>query len=190
MRLIDKRFSIGYFFILFGFLMSFSSPATDFSTQIQCLSVTSKQGLYRLNAIVYYSLSPTSKEALQKGIPLTWILQIKVKQMGWFWDIQLKKISLAYQIQYHPLLHLYSVKKLTNGSHTLYATLTAALKSISKIAQLPIIEQEALSSHQNNYLAIKVFFNRESLPIPLRPFAYFDSQWALSSPWIQCPITP
>ena len=32
-------------------------------------------------------------------------------------------------------------------------------------------------------MLIRVGFEREALPIPLRPTSYFDPQWALSSRW-------
>ncbi|MCK5122068.1 MAG: DUF4390 domain-containing protein, partial [Methylococcales bacterium] len=38
------------------------------------------------------------------------------------------------------------------------------------------------------YVAIKVEFSREALPVPLRPLSYFDSQWALSSDWALWPL--
>ena len=90
---------------------------------------------------------------------------------------------MGYQIQRHTLLNLYSVKNLNKGTTDMFTTLTAALSSISKIRDLPIIEKSLIVDAENYQIAIKVLFDREALPVPLRPMSYFNSEWALSSPW-------
>ena len=138
---------------------------------------------YKLSADINYYLSPTAKEALQKGISLCWIVKVKVQQKGVLWDTTLEELDIGYKIQRHTLLNLYSVKKLNNGETDMFTTLTAALASISKIRNLSIIEKPLILAEKNYQIAIKVLFDREALPIPLRPMSYFNSEWALSSPW-------
>jgi hypothetical protein len=65
----------------------------------------------------------------------------------------------------------------------MFTTLTAALASISKIRNLSVIEKSLIRADKNYQIAIKVLFDREALPVPLRPMSYFNSEWALSSPW-------
>jgi hypothetical protein len=36
--------------------------------------------------------------------------------------------------------------------------------------------------------AVKVNFDRDALPLPLRPIAYIDPQWYLSSDWTLWPL--
>ncbi|MEY3760764.1 MAG: hypothetical protein RIR39_2255, partial [Pseudomonadota bacterium] len=35
---------------------------------------------------------------------------------------------------------------------------------------------------------VKVSFDRDALPLPLRPIAYIDPQWYLSSDWTLWPL--
>ena len=167
-----------------------------FSLSIECVwaealnavvynvSVTPENTWYKLNADINYYLSPTAKEALQKGISLSWVVKIKVQQQGVLWDTSLKELEMGYQIQRHTLLNLYSVKKLNNGATDMFSTLTAALASISKIRNLSVIEKSLILADENYQIAIKVLFDREALPVPLRPMSYFNAEWALSSPWL------
>jgi hypothetical protein len=151
---------------------------------VENIKVESEGAVYHLNVDVNYRLSPTAKEALQKGISLTWIVIIKVKRQGVLWDTTVQEFEMVYQIQNHALLNLYSVKKIQEGSSEFFSTLRAALNSISKIRGLSVIDKSSMLPGQGYHIALKVLFSREALPIPLRPVSYFDSQWALSSPWI------
>ena len=122
-------------------------------------------------------------EALHKGISLSWIVKLKVQQRRVLWNATLEQLEMGYQIQRHTLLNLYSVKNLNDGATDMFTTLTAALSSISKVRDLPIIEKSLIVDAENYQIAIKVLFDREALPVPLRPMSYFNSEWALSSPW-------
>ena len=171
--------------IVFFLIVIFSAPviAGEYSAIIENLSVESDDEVYNLNAAIEYNLSPIAREALQKGISLTWIVIINVKQQGLLWDTTLKNIELTYQIQNHALLNLYSVNKPKDGTSEFFSTLAAAFNSIAKIRGLSVIDKSLLEPRQKYHIALKILFNREALPIPLRPVSYFDSQWALSSSW-------
>ena len=93
-----------------------------------------------------------------------------------------------YQIQNHALLNLYSIKRLSTGERSLFSSLAGALNFISKIRNKVVIDKQLIQAGKSYYLAMKVKFKRELLPVPLRPFSYFDSQWALSSQWILWPF--
>ncbi len=159
--------------------------ASEFAAIVKNVDTDVENAWYELNADIEYKLSPTAKKALQKGIPLTWIVLINLEQKGILWNTTLKRIKINFQIQNHALLNLYSVKTNNQEPNNLFSTLTAAMNSISIIRKLPLIESNAIQPDENYFLSIKIFFNREALPIPLRPMSYFNPQWALSSQWSQ-----
>jgi hypothetical protein len=138
--------------------------------------------MYHVNARLKYKLSPTAKEALQKGISLTWVVYIVVEQQADFWNTTLQEKKITYQIHNHALLSQYSVK-INNQSPTMFATLTGAFNSMSKIKALAMIDKKFIHQDRLYQVAVKIKFDREALPIPLRPLSYFDPQWALSSNW-------
>ncbi len=157
--------------------------AEEYRAVVYNVIVTPENKWYKLSADINYYLSPTAKEALQKGILLSWVVKVKVQQRGWLWDTTLEEFEMGYKIQRHALLNLYSVKKLNNDATDMFTSLTAALGSISKIRNLSVIEKHSILAEKNYQIAIKVLFDREALPVPLRPMSYFNAEWALSSPW-------
>jgi hypothetical protein len=177
---------IAVFLVFYCFIVE-SVWAGEFSATVENINVKPVAGSYELNADIGYKLSPIAKEALQKGISLTWTVMIKLKAEGVLWDSTLREIALSYQIQNHALLNSYSVKSLNSGERNVFSTLAGALDFISKICGLAIIDKHLIDAG-SYYVAIKVMIEREALPTPIRPFSYFDSQWALSSRWILWPL--
>jgi hypothetical protein len=128
-------------------------------------------------------LSPIAKEALENGIPLNWSVHIKIQQAGIFYDTTITESILSYQMQNHALLNLYSVEQAEPSSKNMFSSLTAALNYMSTLRNFHLIDQRLLQSGIKYLVAIRIQFNRETLPTPLRPMSYFNPQWALSSPW-------
>lgn len=157
--------------------------ADNFSADVRQVTTKLEDNQYQLTADIDYSLSPTVHEALRKGVPLVWFVTVKVKQEEFFVGITLREITLQYQVQYHALLNLYSVKKNNNDVPDMFSTQTAALAFMSRIRISDVIEKKFIQPDRRYYIAIKVAFSREALPVLLRPLSYFDSQWALSSHW-------
>ncbi len=170
--------------VLIGFVFAIAPVLSkEFSAEVSHINIDTKtdKPWLELNADIDFRLSPMAKEALQKGIALSWIVLIKVEQEGWFWNATVEQRKLKYTIKNHTLLNLYSVND--NGEEDRFSTLNATLNSMSKIRNLAIIKKKAIKKNKKYQVLIKVGFEREALPIPLRPISYFDPQWALSSQW-------
>jgi hypothetical protein len=85
-------------------------------------------------------------------------------------------------------LNMYRVRNEVDGEVYNFSTLPAALDLMSTISDFPLIEKTELAP-ENQYLgALRVSFDREALPLPLRPTAYIDPQWYLSSDWTLWPL--
>ncbi|MCK4841271.1 MAG: DUF4390 domain-containing protein [Methylococcales bacterium] len=169
-------------------LFSTATWGKQFSSTIQNIDIKLNNSWYQLNADLVYKLSPTAKEALQKGIPLTWHLLVNVKQKGLFWDESVQAFEITCRIKKNTLLNLYQVTKVNKGKTEIFSTLKAALNFMSKVRSFQLLKKQSMQAGQHYFVAIKVLFNREALPIPLRPLSYFNSEWALSSPWVLWPL--
>jgi hypothetical protein len=169
-------------------LWSFAATASDYSAQIRYadLSHNSSDEL-QINAAIDYPLSPTAKEALLKGVPLEWMLTVEIRQSGWLWDSIVFKQQLPYKLQFHALLNQYAVQT-SRGHSEMFLTLNAALGYMSQPQTIVIFDSSQLKADSDYQLALKTQFLREALPVPLRPFAYLDQQWYLSSNWFLWPI--
>lgn len=163
----------------------FSPPAfaNEFSAQIKNASLEKQDDWYELDADVDYVLSPSAKEAIESSIPLIWHLKIQLKQVRYLRDKTLVNLNYGYKIRYRALLNNYSVTNLSTRNEKKYPSLSEALDSLSRVRELKVIPVSALKKNKRYEVGIKLEFEKEQLPAPLRPTAYFDSEWNLSSDW-------
>lgn len=163
------------------------SAADGFVPQIRQASVIYTGSHFHIRTQIDYQLSPTAKEALHKGIPLNWLVRIEIRKIGNLWDSTISEQILPYRLRFHALLNQYEVLK-PDKENEMFLTLNAALGFMSSLQDSRPVQAELLQAGQRYKLAIKCQFDRESLPVPLRPFAYLDAQWFLSSDWYLWPI--
>ncbi|AEG01874.1 DUF4390 domain-containing protein [Methylomonas methanica] len=180
-----KPFSLGLFLCLS--LWPFFSAADPYSAIIRQAGLIETGSDLQVQARIDYRLSPTAKEALHKGVPLTWVVDINIRKTGRIWDSTLYSREQRYQMQYHALLNQYEVVT-PDDEGEMFLSLNAAMNFMANLHDDIRLAADSFQPGQHYYLAIKCRFDREALPVPLRPFAYLDTQWYLSSDWTLWPI--
>ncbi len=175
--------------LLWMLLISWCCPvlANQFGVKVRHVKLVDNDQGYRVDAEIDYQLSPLAREALEKGVPLSWNVRVEIRRPGLLWTPVIYKQKLRYTLQYHALLKQYEVKAPDNHLE-MFLTLNAALNFMSIPKQNELIDKQLIAPEQRYQLAIRSQFHRESLPAPLRPFAYLNQQWFLSSPWFIWPI--
>lgn len=177
-----------HWLVLLGCLLCSPVSAGEFSTQLKNGGLEAREGWYILNLDATYHFSPAAKQAIQSSIPFYWNLKIELKKERYLQDKTVLSVTYRYRIRYHALLNSYSVKNETSNLIKKYATLAAALDSLSRLRDLQIVAVSALDKNKHYYAAIKLELDKESLPPPLRPVAYLSSEWDLSSDWTLWPL--
>jgi hypothetical protein len=177
---ISCRYCIG----VLSLFLSLSVLAQEPAVQIKAATLTHQAEWYLLSAEVDYQLTPAAKAAIQNSIPLFWRLKIQLKQVRLWHDRSLVDSEYRYRIRYHALLNSYSIKNETSGQLKKYASLAEALDAMSRIRDVKVLTMNKIRRNKIYRLAIRLEFDKEALPPPLRPLAYLDRQWDLSSDWI------
>jgi Domain of unknown function (DUF4390) len=144
---------------------------------------------YVLTANIDYQLSKKAIEALNNGVSLFWTYEFKVQEHhDYLWDNTLVEKSFRYRIQYHALLKMYRVINESNGAVDNFSTLQAALDLLSTVRDYRLVEKAKISDQESYIAGMKITFERDALPLPLRPVSYVNSQWYLSSDWYIWPL--
>ncbi len=173
-----------FLFILCGWLSLSVAFAGQFTTEIKKTEIALQNNQYLLNADFVYHLSPKAQEALQNGVPLSWIVKIKLQQVRpVIWNKVQKKWTLHYQLQYHALLNMYRIKNEELHEVTNFSTLPAALNALATLRDFPLSLKNDLNADKQYELVMRIFFDKESLPLPLRSQLIIHPQWDLSSDW-------
>ncbi len=156
--------------------------AADSFVKIEEVKLILTQDRAKLIAGLDFQLSATAKEALHSGIALYWDVSIVLQQKQWagLWYKTLLAQSNRYSLAYYTLLNNYRLKDEHAQVFLRFSSLTEALTYMRHIeyAEMPL---QAYNPEQCIMGVLNVTFDREMLPAPLRPIAYFNKQWDLSA---------
>lgn len=170
--------------LIWGGLAPVPASAGAYAAVVKYAELTLQDEEYLLSAEVQYRLSPKATDALKNGVPLFWAVNIKVKRLRDFgWDETVVEKNLRFKIQYQALLNVYRVRNEDSGEGGNFSSLVSALDALSTIRYVPVMDKSVLTSGERYIAGMRVVFDRELLPLPLRPFAYINPQWYLSSDW-------
>jgi hypothetical protein len=167
-----------------------SPVAEKFGVEVKNAGISLQGDVFVLSMDIDYQLSARAKEALQNGVSLYWDVHINtLRHRDYFWDKTLFTSVIRYRIQYHALLNMYRVRNENGGQLYSFSTLSAALDSMSAIRNFRVMDKMLCLPGERYVVAIKVTLDRDALPLPLRPVAYTNPQWYLSSDWTLWPLT-
>jgi hypothetical protein len=83
---------------------------------------------------------------------------------------------------------MYRVRDEAGGELYNFSTLPAALNLMSSLRDFYVLDKINYKSGNRYAVGIKVTLDRDALPLPLRPVAYTNPQWYLSSNWTLWPL--
>lgn len=141
-----------------------------------------EEGQIVIDLVEHYELSETMIEALENGVPLTFVTEVMLEPEGnSFWESALVKKRLERKLRYHPLAESYEVwDSLTNQSR-FFATREAALVALGDIKNWVMIPADRLEKKRFYRVTVESWHDIAALPLPLRPRAYLSPGWHLSS---------
>jgi hypothetical protein len=135
-----------------------------------------------LSAELSFSLSPTAREALHSGIVLYWGISVSISNTHFlaFFNESIYSNSSRYSLRYNTLFNDFRVQNVNDASFRRFSSLSDAVNYLAVIRYGPIILPHNIEK-ACVVVDLNVLFDKESLPIPLRPIAYFDEGWNLST---------
>jgi len=174
--------------IILLFLFPILSHAEGYAATVKSVHIETEGNNYALSADIDFQLSEKAKEALQNGVPLFWNIRIKINRPRHIlWHKTLVETILRYRLQYHALLNMYRVINENSGETHNFSTLSGALDLLSDLHGIHMLAESDLTREKQLLIELKVEFDRNALPLPLRPISYLNRQWYLSSDWTLWP---
>lgn len=151
-------------------------------------------GVYLLDADISFVFSDEALEAIESGIPVTIILDMEVlraRGLIWdnlWWDEKLARIEAKFRIETRPLSKTYLVRNLNSGEARVFASFDELVVGLGKIRRFPLLDAHLIGDDARHYLRLRALLDIESLPSPMRPWAYLSSLWRLESDWYEWPL--
>jgi len=177
------RKSNAIFIILWGLCLGAqASWAGDRFVKIKQVQLVYANKQVDVNARLDFHLSREALTALHSGITLYWDVSLHLKQFLWqgIWSKNLYSQVRRYSLTYYTLLNNYRVRDEWSRKFRRFANVNDALRYMA-IIHYKHLKVGLIIPNKCITVQLSVQFDKEALPIPLRPVAYFDKQWDLSA---------
>jgi hypothetical protein len=165
------------------------APARADGIEVRQAALISAEDGYVLEADFEVTLTHTLQEALNKGVPLYFMLEFELVRPRWYWlNETLANARHEYRLSYNALTRQYRV-----GLSTLYrnfASLAEALAFLSRVRVREIAEAGALNKGASYRAALRLRLDSAQLPRAFRVSAVGSREWTISSDWHRWTVSP
>jgi len=171
-----------------AFALSAGSVAADV-IQVRSAELHAEEDGYYLNADFDLSLNSTLEEALQKGVPLYFVLEFEVTRPRWYWlDEKVVTASTQYRVTYNALTRQYRVAigLLAQG----FPTLEEVEHFLSRVTSREVARRDQLVKGTRYDAAVRLRLDVNQLPKPFQVSALASREWTLQSEWYRWSYTP
>ena len=145
--------------------------------------------IFYLDASSELNLTEESHKALRQGISFEIHADFQLlEKRKWLWSKIVFRKKLIYKLEHKPLTKNFLITNLNAGIVNYYKNLDAAVNAISNISKMKLFDKNRLKNNKKYMARIRLYLDIDSLPSPLRPRAYFSSDWNISSQWYRWEI--
>ncbi|MEO7729289.1 MAG: DUF4390 domain-containing protein [Burkholderiales bacterium] len=144
---------------------------------------------YFLEADFEIALNPTLEDALNKGVPLYFLLEFEVIRPRWYWlSEKVLNNQQQYRLAYNALTRQY---RLGLGSlFQNFVSLTEALDFLSRVRRRQVLEPGTLNKGSTYTAGVRMRLDVSQLPKPFQLNALASRDWNFGSDWYRWSVTP
>jgi len=148
-----------------------------------------EEGDLLLSAEFDFALTPTLEEALQRGIPLYFMVEFELLNKRWYWlDDKVAQWSITYRVSYNALTRQYRIASGPLGQA--FESLDEVERFIGRVASRPVGRADALSRDVRYEAAVRLRLDVNQLPKPFQVNALASREWQLASEWYRWNFSP
>jgi hypothetical protein len=161
-----------------------AAPGVALADTIEIVSANleSVDDNYALNAKFDFELSPRLEEAINKGLPLYFLVEFELTRPRWYWlDEKTAIQTQTIRISYHALTRQYRIS--TGNLHQGFATLGEAISVLKNVRNWAVLEKAQVQRGQKYQARVRMRLDLTQLPKPFQVNALTNREWTLASEW-------
>lgn len=177
--------------ILFCVLIFFVAHAWAAASGISIKSaeLVPKDDSYLLNVDFEVSFSNEVEEAINKGVPLDFLVEFQIVSPREYWfDDEIISAHQRVTISYHALSRQYLINR---GKHQLsFGNLQEAKEELSRLRDWAVVDKSLLKKDEGYEAALRIRLDQSKLPKPLQVDALASDAWTVASERYRWPFNP
>lgn len=177
-----RRFLLGLSLtLLLAFAPALARAAEGIEFNSASLEATDEG--YRLSSSFSVELTRSLEEALMRGVPLYFMLQVEVTRPRWYWfdDVAIKA-TRNIRLSYNVLTQQYRAS--VDGSlHRNFSRLDDMLALLRRPGRWLVAEAGSLQKDASYTVAVQLSLDVSALPKPIQVSALGNGDWRMSSGW-------
>lgn len=144
---------------------------------------------YTLQADFDVSFSPRLEEAVNRGVPLHFIVEFELSRPRWYWfDEKPIQLSQTYKITYTPLLRQYRLS--AGNAYQNFTRFDEVTRVLSRLRGWHVADKGALKKDTIYQASLRMRLDPTQLPKPFQVNAIASRDWTLASDWHRWTLTP
>ena len=152
--------------------------------------VAGEEGYY-LEADFDIALNPTLEDALNKGVPLYFLLEFEVIRPRWYWlNEKVFNTQQQYRLSYNALTRQYQYRLGAGSLFQNFGALPEALDFLSRVRRRQVLETGVLSKGNTYIAGVRMRLDVSQLPKPFQLNALASRDWNFGSEWHRWSVTP
>ena len=185
----SRRFSIFVALFACALALVVSTPAHAEGIEVRNAALVAGEEGYFLEADFEITLNPTLEDALNKGVPLYFLLEFEVIRPRWYWlNEKVLNTQQQYRIAYNALTRQY---RLGVGSlFQNFGSLSEALDFLSRVRRRQVLEPGMLNKGSTYVAGVRMRLDVSQLPKPFQLNALASRDWNFGSEWYRWSVTP
>lgn len=159
---------------------------------VQSVDFASENGEYYLSAAFNIGLTPPVENALNKGVPLYFVVEFELIYPRWYTLYLLNKsiagFEQTYRLSYNALTRQY---RLSYGVlQQSFDTLAEALTVLGGISEQRVLLDSPLDGDGLYEAQVRMRLDTTRLPKPFQVYAFGSDVWDVSSSWFRWTVRP
>jgi hypothetical protein len=180
------KWRMGAFVLLLGALLP---AAAAEGISVRNVSIAPDEEGWQLEAQFDVQFSPRLEEAVNRGVPLYFVVEFELSRPRWYWfDEKPIQVSQTYKISYTPLLRQYRLS--VGNAYQNFTRFEEVTRVLSRLRGWHVADRGAVKKEGTYQAALRMRLDTGQLPKPFQLNAIASRDWTLASDWHRWNLTP
>ena len=170
-------------------ILLLGAPAAFAEIAVRSASLEPAEDGWQLHADFDIQFSPRLQEAVNRGVPLYFVVEFELSKPRWYWfDEKPVQLSQTYRISYTPLLRQYRLA--VGNAYQNFTRFEEVTRVLSRVRGMHVADRGALRKDIAYQASLRMRLDTAQLPKPFQLNAVASRDWTLSSDWHRWTIGP